>query len=82
MKICNYGIIIMNYVSKKWMIFLLTEQKYKEKFMFELILNDDVKESQYEIDWVYQNISFYGNKVFCPMCEVLHENNSECQRNN
>lgn len=28
-----------------------------------------------------EEIKFRGNEVFCPMCEVWHINNSECQRN-
>lgn len=30
--------------------------------------------------WIWNNpVLIKGNEVFCPMCEIWHENNSLCQ---
>ena len=38
-------------------------------------------QKQQDTLWNDVSIQFRGNEVFCPMCEVLHENNTNCQRN-
>lgn len=31
--------------------------------------------------WIAGEVEFRGDEVLCPMCEVWHENNTNCQRN-
>lgn len=30
--------------------------------------------------WIFEQVRFNGSDVFCPMCEIWHENNTNCQR--
>jgi hypothetical protein len=34
-----------------------------------------------DAQWKYEVERFYNGLVYCPMCEELHENNTNCQRN-
>lgn len=38
-------------------------------------------EMQQPSTWIYEGVIFIGNQVFCPMCDIQHENNTNCQRN-
>ena len=31
--------------------------------------------------WDYEIIRFRAGNIYCPMCQDVHENNSNCQRN-
>lgn len=31
--------------------------------------------------WIDGTVQIKGDQVLCPMCEVWHENNTNCQRN-
>ena len=32
-------------------------------------------------EWNYQIKRFYGDEVYCPMCDAFHKNNTFCQAN-
>ena len=43
-------------------------------------IQQQVKEIQ-DASWIEATVRIVGDMVLCPMCEVWHENNSNCQRN-
>lgn len=50
--------------------------------MEDYILSNSYEESQDEIiSHIHDAFLFRKDQVLCPMCEVWHFNNSECQRN-
>lgn len=44
-----------------------------------VIQKNEVKQDT--VQWNYELERFYKDSVFCPMCEVWHENNTWCQAN-
>ena len=45
-------------------------------------LSYDVVEMQDMSSWIREAVEDYGfDLVYCPMCEISHENNTNCQRN-
>ena len=38
-------------------------------------------EMQHYLSWRYETERLKENLVYCPMCEVTHANNTNCQRN-
>lgn len=49
--------------------------------MFAFSLNHLSEINQEDNSYHYPVIKFKGDQVLCPMCEIWHINNSECQRN-
>jgi hypothetical protein len=47
--------------------------------MNENSLYDLLDETQVASAWKHEVTRFSGSQVFCPMCEVWHQNNTLCQ---
>ncbi len=49
--------------------------------MIKRSISSFVEKKQESLNWKFELERFYAGNIFCPMCDIEHENNTFCQMN-